>query len=175
MSFKPKKILDKCKELAKQIQKILEENRAVVDVDFKITINVVLSRIENEFQRSSLKHLTLLDGTHPFVALERALTQYVEFLTKIQKEGRLRRYMQSTRVRKNLDMLNNNVYAIARFIYRKLNEYSKEKRTSKQIKQKSNPSMSIEDSEGQKLWLENFGDEVLAIRFLTIFPICFFL
>jgi hypothetical protein len=158
MPPKLKDIIKNCKDKAREIQKFFEENKKIVDPDFLNTIDTIISRL-NEFQHSEIKNIQLNDGKKPFPELERLLSEYHAYLLKIQNENRLRRYMQSTRIRRNLDLLNNACYAVVRAVYRKVHQ-KKDKSKARHSKESSAAISKIPDTDAQKIWSEHLENEV---------------
>jgi hypothetical protein len=168
MSSKVKKDLTKCKEHATKIEKILESNKAIVDADFLVTIKSVIERIDNELQPSNVKGIIEDTGKNPVDDLVKVLGDYDTFLTKIHAEQKLKRYMQSTRVRRNLDQLNTALYGLVRGMVAKieqLNSSKKKKDKDAKPKKKRNYTGVLEDIDGRKLWEEYFEDEVSIVNF----------
>eukprot|EP00029_Vermamoeba_vermiformis_P002196 TRINITY_DN1257_c0_g1_i1.p1 TRINITY_DN1257_c0_g1~~TRINITY_DN1257_c0_g1_i1.p1 ORF type:complete len:1506 (+),score=435.23 TRINITY_DN1257_c0_g1_i1:22-4518(+) len=167
MSSKVKKDLAKCKEHATKIEKILETNKAIVDADFLVTIKSVIERIDNELQPSNVKGIIEDTGKNPVDDLVKVLGDYDVFLTKIHAEQKLKRYMQSTRVRRNLDQLNTALYGLVRGMSAKveqLNSSKKKKDKDVKPKKKRNYTTVLEDIDGRKLWEEYFEDEGVMVE-----------
>jgi hypothetical protein len=167
MSSKVKKDLTKCKEHATKIEKILESNKAIVDADFLVTIKSVIERIDNELQPSNVKGIIEDTGKNPVDDLVKVLGDYDTFLTKIHAEQKLKRYMQSTRVRRNLDQLNTALYGLVRGMVAKieqLNSSKKKKDKDAKPKKKRNYTGVLEDIDGRKLWEEYFEDEGVMVE-----------
>jgi hypothetical protein len=170
---------------ALKIHKILEDASTpdkVVDYDLGLTTHTtieVLSAISKQPAKLQVK----LCDEKALAECDKLLAQYANLLTKIHKEGKLKRFLQSTRVRKNLDILNNGVYSFIR-TFRKalLEEYNgkkiKLKRNKKhlskkwgsislqpQAKEMNQMFKLIKDPGGRKFWKKHFPEEVPCVSF----------
>ena len=180
MSSKVKAKVEKCRDHVAAIQKALLEHKDDVDYDFIATSTKMLQFFDNELKYSRLKDRVQLptDGTGPVDKLTTILAEYEENIKKIVKDKRIKRVMQSTRVRKKLDQLNNSSYRLARNLQAQVvaaeassssSSDKKSKDKDKKDKKKDKGASSsftfatLSDPEAKKMWDEVFPGEVCII------------
>jgi len=159
-----KKCLEKAKELAQSLTKQLFEHKDEVDYDFLITMTRINYLLATTCSYSAVKKL-MVEGT-PAEKLELYLQEYSVNIARIVKEKRVKRYMQSTRVRKKLDFLSNNAYRIVKNLASLAeNAAATDKKKDKKPEKKKDDkykidAITIQDDEGKQFWTSSFGSEV---------------
>jgi hypothetical protein len=168
MSSKLKKSsLEKALASAASLQKQLFDNQAEVDYDFLVTINRVVAHLETELKYSRLKLASKIDLSS-VDKLESTLFEFDQTIRRVCKEKRIKRYMQSTRVRRKLDQLNNSAYALVRALVRasadvpvkKEKEKSKDKKKAVKDDRFQILTVALTDSDAKRMWEDNWANEV---------------
>jgi hypothetical protein len=168
MSGKLKKSsLEKALVSALSLQKQLFDNKAEVDYDFLVTINKIVSYLEVELKYARLKGCAKIDASS-VDRLESTLFEFDSVIRKVCKEKRIKRYMQSTRVRRKLDQLNNSAYAIVRALVRaaadvpikKEKEKTKDKKKAVKDDRFQILTVALTDADAKRMWEDNWAGEV---------------
>lgn len=184
MSSKAKPKLEKCREHIAATQKALLEHKDEVDYDFIATTTKLLQFFDNELKYARFKDRVTLtsDASNPLDRLLSVLAEYEENIKKIVKDKRVRRVMQSTRVRKKLDQLNNSAYRLARTMQQQVQQAEtasassssdgkKDKKKEKEKAKKKDKSgastfafVTLADPEAKRMWEDSFPGEVRSFH-----------
>jgi hypothetical protein len=183
MSSKVKSKLEKCRDHIAATQKALLDHKDEVDYDFIASTTKMLQFFDNELKYTRFKdRASVLPAdaqSNPLERLLAVLAEYEENIKRIVKDKRVRRVMQSTRVRKKLDQLNNSAYRLARTLQQMVlsaegasasssSSSTSDKKDKKKEKDKKKDKsgaasfqfVSLADPEAKRMWDDCFPGEV---------------